>query len=50
MTDVILVATIVVFFSAAAQLVRVCGRIAAGSVNDGQSEVDVLEPEPGSGS
>jgi hypothetical protein len=48
-TDVVLAATIVVFFSAAAQLVRACGRITAGSVNDGQSEVEVLEREPGNG-
>jgi hypothetical protein len=50
MTDFILAAAVVAFFSAAAQLVRACGRITAGSVNDGQSEVEVLERDPGSGS
>jgi hypothetical protein len=48
-TDVALVATIVTFFVTTAQLVRACGHITAGSVNDGQSEVEVLDGEPGSG-
>jgi hypothetical protein len=40
MSDVILVATIVVFFLAAALLVRACGRITAGTLEEG------AEPEP----
>jgi hypothetical protein len=53
-TDVILIATIVVFFLAAAQLVRVLGRVIAGSGDDagpeddaapqGEASEQVLEP------
>jgi hypothetical protein len=41
MTDVILIATIVVFFFAAALLVRALGRVVADSVDDAGPE----EPE-----
>ncbi|MGD0082730.1 MAG: hypothetical protein ABSD78_05965 [Acidimicrobiales bacterium] len=38
MTDVILVVTILVFFLAASQLVRVCDRLAAHPADDGDNE------------
>ncbi len=41
MSDVILVATVVAFFLAAALLVQACGRITAGTVEEGSPE-----PEP----
>ena len=55
MTDVILIATILVFFLAAAQLVRVLGRVIAGSGDHAgpeddtgpQGEASEQELEPG---
>jgi hypothetical protein len=46
MSDVILVATIVVFFLIAAQLVRACGRITAVAVEDIEpADEAATEPE-----
>jgi hypothetical protein len=51
MTDVVLIATIVVFFVAAALLVRVLDRMIAGSGDeagrDEEAEVSSRELEPG---
>jgi hypothetical protein len=45
MSDVILVAIIVVFFAATAQLARACSRITAESLDDVHPSAEVLEPE-----
>jgi hypothetical protein len=48
MTDVVLVATIVAFFVAAALLVRVLDRMIAGSseLDPGEEEAAAPQPEP----
>ena len=48
MTDIVLVATIVAFFVAAALLVRVIDRMIARSAEAGADEGDGAELEPGS--
>ena len=45
MTDIILIATIVAFFAAAALLVRVIDRMIAGSAEAGDDEGDGAELE-----
>jgi hypothetical protein len=47
MIDIVLVATIVAFFVAAALLVRVIDRMIAGSAEAGADEGDGTELEPG---
>ena len=48
MTDIVLIATIVAFFAAAALLVRVIDRMIAGSAETRADEGDAAELEPGS--
>jgi hypothetical protein len=48
MTDIVLIATIVAFFAAAALLVRVIDRMIAGSAEPGADEGGGAELEPGS--
>jgi len=48
MTDIVLIATIVAFFAAAALLVRVIDRMIAGSAETHADEGDRAELEPGS--
>ncbi len=48
MSDLVLIAVIVTFFVAAAQLVRACGSITAGATEEGEQEAG-SELEPGSG-
>jgi len=48
MTDIVLIATIVAFFAAAALLVRVIDRMIVGSAEAGDGEGDGAELEPGS--
>jgi hypothetical protein len=47
MTDIVLIATIVAFFVAAALLVRVIDRMIAGGKEAGADEEDGAELEPG---
>jgi len=48
MTDIVLIATIVAFFAAAAVLVRVIDRMIAGGTEAGDGEGEGTELEPGS--
>jgi hypothetical protein len=45
MSDALLVATIVVFFTLAALLVDACGRIVSGSVDDAEPDEPASEHE-----